>query len=333
MNQELPTVETAVDTCSEQQPQATAAALSLPAPLIPHGWLRALVGSAALFILLIGVSVLIGIVLVVISMAGGELNPEALERMTDPAQISLPLLFALQVCQLLCTLVLVWLLRRFVDRRPVAALGLRLRGFGLHLLEGSLWGAGLIVAAFIILLAAGMLIIDPEHVAITIGSFLGYCCVLVVVAANEELMIRGYVLSNLMLSLNRWVALLVSATVFAAFHLLNANLSPLSLLNLVLAGVVLGVYYVHRRNLWFSFGMHLAWNLFQGPVLGFQVSGLSTASIIGHKLEGPEAVTGGSFGLEGSVLTTGLLIVTILVIHYRFRSNAAKPQPKPDGEV
>jgi hypothetical protein len=70
--------------------------------------------------------------------------------------------------------------------------------------------------------------------------------------------------------------------------------------------------------------MHLTWNLFQGPVLGFEVSGLQTPSMIGQQLSGPDLLTGGDVGLEGSILATIFLVVAIVVIHFQFRNGRSE---------
>ena len=45
-------------------------------------------------------------------------------------------------------------------------------------------------------------------------------------------------------------------------------------LNLVLAGVLLGLCYLRTRSLALPMGLHLGWNWTQGSLLGFGVSGL-----------------------------------------------------------
>ncbi len=45
------------------------------------------------------------------------------------------------------------------------------------------------------------------------------------------------------------------------------------MLNLLLAGMLLGASYLYTRNLCFPISLHLFWNWIQGPILGYQVSG------------------------------------------------------------
>jgi membrane protease YdiL (CAAX protease family) len=289
-------------------------------PLIPYGWLRALLCVILWVSGLIGLTVVAAVgVGIYVGATGGE--PPSAEAFQDLSSLGLGILALVQVVTFALTLAVVWPLRWLFDRRSLVSLGLTLRGYGAHLAQGLAWGAGLIVFGFVVLMASGALAVTADHDAISLPLFLGYLAVLVLVSLNEELLIRGYILSNLMESFSGWLALLISALVFAAFHLFNANLSVLSVVNLVLAGLVLGVYYLHRRNLWFSIGMHLTWNLFQGPVFGFEVSGLKTPSLIGQTVDGSDLLTGGEFGLEGSLLTTFFLIIATAVIHLQFRGS------------
>ncbi len=322
-----------MDQSSQSQVDRAVHPSSDPQPLVPHGWLRALLCVIVYVFGMIGLTIVVVVgVGVYAAVTDGE--PPSAEAFQDLSSLGLGVLALIQGLSFALTVAVVWPLRRFVDRRSLLSLGLTVRGYGAHLVQGMAWGAGLIVFGFVVLRASGALTVVPDHDAISLSSFLGYLAVLTLVALTEELLIRGYLLSNLMESMHHWVALLLSALAFAAFHLFNANISLLSVINLVLAGVVLGVYYIYCRNLWFSIGMHLTWNLFQGPVFGFKVSGLESPSLIGNQVSGSEVLTGGDFGLEGSILTTVFLIVSTVVISLQFRakgSNAVEPQPDSRG--
>ena len=52
--------------------------------------------------------------------------------------------------------------------------------------------------------------------------------------------------------------------------------APAPLLGLLVAGVYLGAAYLLTWRLYFPIALHTAWNLFEGPVFGFHVSGIST---------------------------------------------------------
>jgi hypothetical protein len=64
--------------------------------------------------------------------------------------------------------------------------------------------------------------------------------------------------------------------------------------------------------------MHLTWNFFQGPIFGFEVSGIESESIINQSVTGSDYITGGEFGFEGSLLATALIIVLILFLDKKY---------------
>lgn len=64
--------------------------------------------------------------------------------------------------------------------------------------------------------------------------------------------------------------------------------------------------------------MHLTWNYFQGPVFGFEVSGIETQSIVNQTISGSDLITGGSFGFEGSILATFIIIGMILFLEKKY---------------
>jgi hypothetical protein len=93
---------------------------------------------------------------------------------------------------------------------------------------------------------------------------------------------------------------------------MNPNFSWVAMANLFLAGYLLGVYYIHYKNLWFSIGMHFTWNFVQGPIWGSNVSGTSSEAVFTQQLSGNELINGGAFGFEASLVCAILMIVAIV---------------------
>jgi membrane protease YdiL (CAAX protease family) len=121
---------------------------------------------------------------------------------------------------------------------------------------------------------------------------------------HEELLFRGYAFQKLR-AWNRAAALLLFAVVFAALHARNPSVTLIGLGNIALGGILLGLAYERYLRLWFPIGLHLAWNLMTGPVLGHEVSGYEPgATLLVETGQGPAWLTGGEFGLEGSVILT-----------------------------
>ncbi|BDW78419.1 hypothetical protein BFINE_42140 [Bacteroides finegoldii DSM 17565] len=137
------------------------------------------------------------------------------------------------------------------------------------------------------------------------------------VAVFEEILMRGYILGRLLHTrLNKFLSLFISASLFAFLHIFNPEINALPMINLLLAGMLLGAPYLYTRNLCFPISLHLFWNWIQGPVLGYQVSGNNFVSTM-LKLNMPEknVLNGGAFGFEGSLICTVLMILfTVLII-------------------
>ena len=62
-------------------------------------------------------------------------------------------------------------------------------------------------------------------------------------------------------------------------------------------------------------GMHAGWNFFQGPIFGFEVSGMGSQSLINHTLSGPEWITGGTFGPEAGIPVIPAIILALLIMY------------------
>ena len=185
------------------------------------------------------------------------------------------------------------------------------------MLLGFAIAIGMLVILFSLLLLTGSIRIVSIHfpaydLLLLFGLF-------VVVAIREETVSRGYMLVSLMASMNKYWALLATSIFFALLHIDNTGLTVFSFVNIVLGGLLMGVYYIHKKNLWFPIGLHFGWNLVLGPILGSAVSGQQLSSIIQLELVGSDFITGGSFGFEGSIFTPILFILATIYIHFRFR--------------
>lgn len=201
------------------------------------------------------------------------------------------------------------------ERRPFSELGLSVKGHARGL------GYGFLVAVLIYLIGFGISYIIGE-VEVTgfklepVNLF-GAWVFCLLVALCEEIMMRGYILGHLLHTpMNKFLSLLLSAVLFALFHLFNPNVGFLPMLNLIIAGMMLGASYLYTRNLCFPISLHLFWNWIQGAVLGYQVSGTdSMTSILTLHLPEDNVWNGGAFGFEGSLICTLLMVVfTILII-------------------
>ncbi|HEX7706564.1 MAG TPA: type II CAAX endopeptidase family protein [Thermoanaerobaculia bacterium] len=143
-------------------------------------------------------------------------------------------------------------------------------------------------------------------------------------ALHEELLFRGYPFQKI-LRWNRAAAILLVAAVFSALHGGNEAVSWIGLTNIFLGGVLLGLAYEMHYRLWFPIGIHLAWNLMTGPILGHEVSGYAgMQTLFVETGGGPTFLTGGDFGIEGSIwMTLAELIGIVFLMTRRSRRGQA----------
>jgi uncharacterized protein len=290
-------------------------------PAIRQGWLRVL-----LFLVGFGVLTLLITVPVVISVAGvtaDQLKQQLLPTLGD--LLTGNYLWLMILLELAISVISVAIFRLFIDRQGLRGMRWSPEGFLGEAVTGLFLGPAILGLAALLMLASGHLAWvdlawDPSSLFVSLG-------LMALIAFSEELVFRGYVLDNLMDSFpNKWVALSISAVIFAAFHFTSPGIYELGFVNLVLAGFLLGINYVYTKNLWFSFFLHLSWNFFQGPVLGFRVSGLTLPSLLQTDTKGDLFITGGDFGLEGSILTTVVAVIAFFVIAWAFERKYNSPE-------
>ncbi|MDR2026084.1 MAG: CPBP family intramembrane metalloprotease [Prevotellaceae bacterium] len=221
-------------------------------------------------------------------------------------------------------LLLVFVFIRYIDRRSFMSLGLQLKGYAKDILPGIATGAIIMSLGFAVLLVLNG--IEVTHIRFDACKLLTWTALFVLVALNEEIFCRGYVLYNFLQSTNRYPALIFSSMIFSILHIFNPDFDLMSFVSILLAGLLLGISYIYTKNLWFPVALHFSWNFFQGPVFGFNVSGTSVYSIINQHPEGNNILNGGEFGFEGSILSQIFIVIaTVLIWRYvkksRFQSS------------
>ncbi len=273
-------------------------------PLIKWGWLRVLIYLATIAGAGFGAQYL--------SVPIGQLMKENVEKiLVDFAT------FAAAYCATgIIFIGLTFLFTKFINRQTIMSIGFAIRNYKNESLIGFF-------TPFFLLGTGSLILIGTGHLSINGIVFkplllLLQMLLMMVVAVVEETMFRGYILNNLMQSMNKWIALLLSALLFAFAHLANPDVTWVSFVNILLAGLLLGVNYVYTKNLWYGITFHFAWNFFQGPILGYDVSGYKLPALLTQTVTGSSFFTGAPFGFEGSFVCTVLLLITIIVFYYLF---------------
>ena len=238
-----------------------------------------------------------------------------------------------------------WLLLRWMEGEPFVAVGFRWkRRTPTELGQGFVVAIALAGGATAIELGIGAIRFeskgggDGSSLAVTLLMLSG---LLALGATTEEVLFRGYAFQRLVEGSNGTVAILVSSAVFGGLHMSNPSATRLSTLNTVLAGVLLAIAYLKTRALWWPIGFHFGWN-WTLAVLGHPVSGLEVAQLPWQIaiVSEPVWVHGGSYGPEGGVVATAVLVIGTAGTFYLLRgregrwdhSNSGEPN-KEQGEL
>jgi len=133
-------------------------------------------------------------------------------------------------------------------------------------------------------------------------------------AMGEELLFRGYAFQLLVRAAGPFATILPTSVIFGLLHSGNPGANSLGLVNTVAWGILFGYAVWRTGTLWLPIGLHFGWNVAL-PLLGSNLSGF-TMGVTGYTLEWNVGVlwSGGGYGVEGSVLTTGIVVALFFAL-------------------
>lgn len=214
-----------------------------------------------------------------------------------------------------------WLCLHLLERLPFSALG--------YSFYSGWWRdvlAGCVIGALMVLLVVTLQIIGggtqvrvnslwSQNLAPALGSLCLASLLLVVAAAFEEIVFRGYALQTLLRDVPAWLPITLLSLLFGLAHWSNPSRTMFSTINTALAGIWLAVGYLKTRSLWFPTALHFSWNWTMGLFFGLPVSGtFLRPSLLTATSASPLWLTGGSYGCEGGIAATCVFAVSIILI-------------------
>ena len=168
-------------------------------------------------------------------------------------------------------------------------------------------GAGLLIGAVLFAIIVGVAAIADVYNIVGPGGTGTLLTVLIAAAivpgVMEEILFRGILFRWLEQLAGSWAALILTSLLFGLAHIMNPNATWFSSFAIAVeAGLLLGGAYMLTRSLWMPIGLHAAWNFTQGFIFDVPVSGLDQDGLVEAQLSGPVLLSGGTFGLEASVI-------------------------------
>lgn len=235
---------------------------------------------------------------------------------------------------------LIWLWVRAKEKRPFASLGFEQRlGAGGKILRGLGVGLLMMLVCVLVPLLTGQATLTwsaPDASTLLVIVIMLFAFLLQ--GSTEEIMTRGFLTQAVARRFGLAIAIGVQALVFALMHGANPGVGPLPIVNLLLFAVFASFYSLADGSLWGVCAMHGIWNWAQGNLFGVAVSGQQTAdSFFAYTINADSSslLTGGAFGIEGSLVTTivYLLGITLAFRAFRRRSRVAGVSHTGGGSV
>lgn len=222
--------------------------------------------------------------------------------------------------QCICMIFYVILFWRRFERKSIKDIGLtKVKGSLNDLCFGVIIGAmSFIIVALILICTKSVKLQSGLSKSSILYPLIIQLIIFIFVGISEELFSRGYCMNILKEGRKSWfIPIMLSSVIFSLLHSMNQGISLLAYINLFLFGVFMSGIYIKTKNLWMCIGYHTAWNYFQGPIFGFSVSGAETDSLYNIKVISSNIINGGSFGPEGGIVVTVVLVISILMT-YKF---------------
>lgn len=260
----------------------------------------------------------------------GMAHPGVQPPKPAPPNMTTPVLIVAYVINV--ALIFLWVVT--FERRGLATIGFNAKG-PLRFVRGYLVGCGFLIAVIGLIYALGGYKVENAGfwVAPTLASIvpiLLYMTMFIIQGSSEEIWMRGWLMQIVASRHGIIWGLIINSLIFGALHLGNIKPSPElwgGAANVALFGVFISLYALKERSLWGVCGWHAAWNWLLGAGFGLEVSGmkLKVAPLVVDLMDTPGTpwwISGGSWGPEASIITTGVLAAGIAVLVWK---GALKP--------
>lgn len=134
----------------------------------------------------------------------------------------------------------------------------------------------------------------------------------------EEIITRGYLLHRLKERLPIETAIFMCIIFFTASHLSKLFdegmlIGIIGVINLLLISMIWVITTLKDKNIYSAIGFHFIWNFILFNVIGLNLSGLETTGSVFKFAAVNSFLTGSSYGIESSIITTTVLAIILLI--------------------
>lgn len=239
-------------------------------------------------------------------------DPEKLTRLLAGLQdnMILPSL----ICTVIMTILTI-IYCKAIERRSLYSMGfVRKKAFQDYIIGGGI-GIIMLSVALLISFICGTITYEGYILGDGIGLLL-FLLGFIIQGMGEEVLLRGYFMISVASRNSILLAVISNSVLFAVLHIFNNGIDAIPLINLTLFGIFASLYTLKTDSIWGICALHTTWNFAQGNIFGIKVSGIDTqVSLFSFKLKDVGTIiNGGSFGLEGGLAVTLVLVIGIVIL-------------------
>lgn len=224
----------------------------------------------------------------------------------------------------LVLLLLAWIMSR-IERRKVGVYGLPLQRSALSgFIRGYfLWG--FLPLALLLSVLRALHVFYFGNLSALNSQIFGWGALwfifFVLVGLFEEFSLRGYFLYTLADGIGFWPAAIIQAVLFARGHMGNGGETRIGIVATGIFALFAAATFWRTGNLWLAVGAHAGWDWGQSFFFGVNDSGFQTPGHLFNPIvvQGPDWLTGGSVGPEGSVVTLVLWVLMAVLFLWIYR--------------
>jgi membrane protease YdiL (CAAX protease family) len=256
-------------------------------------------------------------------MANGGAAPQRGPKLSDFAMTAIQALSELVL--FLVILLFTWIMSK-IERQKMGVYGLPLRkslfsSFG----NGYLFW-GFLPLVLLLFVLHTLHVFDFGSFSPINGKIFGWAIlwafVFLLVGFFEEYCFRGYFLYTLSDGIGFWPAAIIQAILFACIHMGNGGETKVGIIAAGVFALFAAATIWKTGNLWLAVGSHAGWDWGQTYFFGVNDSGFQAPGhLLNPSTHGPDWLSGGSVGPEGSVVTLVfwmLMFVAFLVFYKKY---------------
>ena len=223
-----------------------------------------------------------------------------------------------------------WIMSR-IEKRDMGQYGLPLKSSGFlsqFALGYVFWG--FLPLLLLLCVMRALHVFYFGHIALHPGGVLYWGLiwwgVFLLVGLFEEYLLRGYLLYTLADGIGFWPAAIVLAALFALGHSRNPGETQIGVIMTALFAIFASVTLWRTGSLWLAVGAHAGWDWGESFFFGTNDSGVpAQGHLLNSYIAGPDWLSGGSVGPEGSLLTLILMLLMTSLAYFLLRRPSRKP--------